>query len=130
MTQETMKQHGVFSWNELATTDVAAAKRFYSELLGWNLQDITCSGMDYTVVKAGEREAGGIMAMPANAQGMPPAWYSYVTVDNIDAATDRVEALGGKVCVPPQDIPDIGRFSVITDPQGATLALITYIDKR
>ncbi len=126
MSQEAMKQHGAFSWNELVTTDVAAAKAFYGELLDWTWQDIQAGEMDYTMAKVGDREVAGMMAMPAEAQGMPPAWGSYVTVDDVDARVARAESLGGKIRVPPQDIPDVGRFAVITDPQGAMLALITY----
>jgi predicted enzyme related to lactoylglutathione lyase len=127
MSLQAMKQHGVFSWNELTTTDVPAAKAFYRDALGWDLNDID-SGMDYTMARVGDREVAGIMPLPEGAQGMPPAWGSYVTVDDVEKRVARVESLGGKVVVPPQDIPNIGRFAVISDPQGAMLALITYFD--
>ncbi|MDP1681815.1 MAG: VOC family protein [Burkholderiales bacterium] len=127
MSDTAMKQAGAFSWNELMTTDVKGAKAFYGELLGWGMQDINTCGMDYTLVKLGDKEIGGIMAIPDQAAGMPPAWGAYVTVDNVDALLSRVEKLGGKVCVPPQDIPDVGRFAVIQDPQGAMLSLISYL---
>lgn len=127
MSDTAMKQHGAFSWNELLTTDVKGAKAFYGKLLGWTLQDVNPSGMDYTLVKLGEKGVGGIMAIPAQAAGMPPAWGSYVTVSDVDALLPRVEALGGKICAPPQDIPDVGRFAVIQDPQGAMLSLISYL---
>lgn len=126
MSIEAMKQHGVFSWNELLTTDVAGAKAFYGELLGWTLQDTTNPGMEYTIITAGKTQIGGIMAVPAQAKGMPPAWGAYVTVDDVDALMPRVEQLGGKICVPPTDIPRVGRFMLIQDPQGAMLSLIAY----
>ena len=126
MDQEAMKQHGAFSWNELVTTDVAGAKAFYSELLGWEMQDQQTPEMTYTTLKAGDRNVGGMMAMPANAEGMPSMWGSYVTVDDVDAQARRAEKLGGKILIPPREIPDVGRFAVITDPQGAMLTLITY----
>jgi predicted enzyme related to lactoylglutathione lyase len=129
MSLQTMKEHGVFSWNELTTTDVAAAKAFYRQALGWELHDLNGNGMDYTIARKGEREVAGIMAVPKDAPGMPPAWGSYVTVDDVDARAARVEALGGKVLVAPRDIPTVGRFAVIADPQGATLALITYFNQ-
>jgi len=125
-----MKQPGLFSWNELMTTDVAGAKAFYGELLGWSMTDITCEGMEYTMVKSGDREIGGIMVTPPEAAGMPPIWGAYVTVDDVDALAERVERLGGKICVPLRDIPDVGRFCVIQDPQGAMLSLITYSKKE
>jgi predicted enzyme related to lactoylglutathione lyase len=132
MSDTAMKQAGAFSWNELLTTDVQGAKAFYGELLGWGMQDIRIDGtgpgsMDYTLVKLGDKEIGGIMAIPAQAAGMPPTWGAYVTVSNVDALLPRVEKLGGKVRVPPQDIPDVGRFAVIQDPQGAMLSLISYL---
>lgn len=127
MSQDAMKQHGAFSWNELMTNDVQGAKTFYAELLGWTLQDYKPGEMDYTMVKAGDTEVGGIMTIPEQAKGMPPAWGAYVTVDDVDATAARVEQLGGKVLVPATNIPDVGRFVVIQDPQGATLALITYV---
>lgn len=126
MSKEAMKQHGAFSWNELMTTDVAGAKAFYGELLGWTLQDTNHYGMEYTLIKADETQVGGIMAIPSEAKDMPPAWGAYVTVADVDALIPRVEQLGGKVCVPPRDIPGVGRFAVIQDPQGAMLSLITY----
>ncbi len=129
MSTDAMKLHGAFSWNELMTNDVNGAKAFYGELLGWTLTDMESACGAYTMAKVGEAEVAGIMAIPSDAQGMPPAWGAYVTVDNVDAMAAQVEKLGGKVCVAPQDIPDVGRFMVIQDPQGAMLMLITYFSK-
>lgn len=127
MSEMEMKQVGAFSWNELMTTDVKAAKAFYGELLGWRMQDMNSAGMDYTMAKLGDKEIAGMMAIPDKAAGMPPTWGGYVTVTDVDQMLTRVEKLGGKICVPAQDIPDIGRFAVIRDPQGAMLSLITYL---
>lgn len=126
---EQYKQHGAFSWCELITPDVAGAKTFYEKLFGWVMEDMPMEGMSYTVVKAGDREVGGIMATPPEAEGMPPAWGTYVTVDDVDELAGRVDGLGGKILVEPQDIPEVGRFCVIMDPQGAFISAITYIDK-
>jgi len=123
---EALKQPGRFSWNELLTSDVNSAKQFYSELFGWQMEDVVCGGMDYTTLKSNGDEIGGIMKRPPEAGEMPPMWGGYVTVKDADASAARAEALGGKVCVPLQDIPDVGRFCVITDPQGAMLSLISY----
>ena len=101
--------HGAFCWVELGTNDAAGAKKFYTELLGWQLKEGDASPMAYT-------EIGG---------DAPPNWMAYVAVDDVGAAARRVEELGGKVRVPPMDIPHVGRFCVIADPQGAALALIT-----
>lgn len=127
MSKEAMKQHGAFSWNELTTSDINGAKAFYGALLGWTFQDTQSGDMTYTVIKMGDQDVGGITTPPPDAQGMPPLWGAYLTVDDVDARAAQAKDLGGKVCVPPQDIPNVGRFAVIQDPQGATLALITYL---
>lgn len=126
MDQEAMKQHGAFSWNELMTHDVAGAKAFYGELLGWELRDEQNPEMTYTVIKAGDKDVGGLMAIPDNVKGAPSMWGAYVTVDDVDKQIIHAEKLGGKVVLPPKDIPNVGRFAVISDPQGAMLTLITY----
>jgi predicted enzyme related to lactoylglutathione lyase len=120
------QQHGAFSWSELLTTDIAAAKKFYSGLFGWEMEDMPMEGMEYTVVKAGGKEVGGMMPMPPEGGDHPPVWGNYVTVDDVDAVARTAEELGGKVHVPPQDIPGVGRFCVIEDPQGAYISAITY----
>lgn len=124
---DTFSQHGAFSWCELMTTNVAAAKGFYMKLFDWQTYDMDMGEMVYTVVKAGDQEVGGIMAIPPDAQGMPPAWGTYVTVADVDATAKKAEQLGGKVLVPPRDIPDVGRFCLIQDPQGAMISAITYV---
>jgi uncharacterized protein len=124
-------KHGQFSWNELVTTDPAGATTFYKQLFGWTTQDFPMPGFTYTVVSAGGAQSGqgGIMPTPPTAKGMPPAWISYVTVDDVDATAKQAEKLGGKIMVPPSDIPEVGRFAVLLDPQGASIAIITYAKK-
>lgn len=126
---EPMKQHGAFSWNELMTTDVDAAKSFYGKLFGWTLENMPMSDMDYIMAKAGDQEVAGIMAMPPESGGMPPNWGAYITVDDVEASAKQAEALGGKILMVPRDIPDVGRFCVISDPQGAVVSMITYVSK-
>jgi len=126
---EQFKQHGAFSWCELLTSDVAAAKAFYTKLFGWETEEMSVPGMTYTVIKAGGKEIGGIMNVPPEAKGMPPAWGSYVTVDDVDRTAKAAEQLGGKILMPPQDIPDVGRFCVIQDPQGAVINAIAYLKR-
>lgn len=126
---EQFKQQGAFSWSELMTTDAAAAKAFYSGLFGWEMEDMNMPGMTYTVVKAGGKGVGGIMAMPEDAKNMPPMWGSYVTVKDVDATARKAEQLGASILVPPRDIPEVGRFCVIQDPQGAVISAITYAEK-
>jgi predicted enzyme related to lactoylglutathione lyase len=104
---------------ELATTDVAKAKAFYSSLFDWKLEDIT--GMDYTIINVGEGTGGGIMKTVQ--PDSPSYWLAYVHVDNASDATEKARTLGATICKEVTEIPGIGWFSVITDPTGATLAL-------
>lgn len=111
-----------FFWYELMTDDVDAASDFYAAVVGWRPQDFPGSpGMPrYVVMNAGERGVGGIMAVPAGAgPGMRPAWFGYIHTRDTDAATQAVQQAGGAVCRAPDDIPGVGRFSVVADPQGA-----------
>ena len=124
--KDPFKTHGAFSWNELMTSDSAAAKAFYRKLLGWEMEEMNMENMIYTVVKADGDGIGGIMSIPPEASGTPPHWAAYITVDNVDQTANSAETLGGKIMVAPQDIPGVGRFAVIQDPQGAVISLITY----
>jgi predicted enzyme related to lactoylglutathione lyase len=125
---ERFKQHGAFSWSELMTPNIGAAKAFYTRLFGWTLEDMQMDGMTYTVIKAGDREVGGMMATPPEAEGTPPMWGTYVTVDDVDGVARTATELGATVIVEPRDIPGVGRFCVIRDPQGAFISAITYTE--
>lgn len=122
------KTHGAFSWAELTTSNTEAAKRFYGELFGWDMEDMSMPGMTYTVVKAGGEPVGGIMLTPPDAAGAPPNWGTYVTVDDVETTVEKALAMKATVLVPPTDIPDVGRMAVIQDPQGAVLAVIAYVE--
>ncbi len=113
-----------FVWHDLMTTDVAAAKAFYAQVIGWNMQDFP-GGNDYTVLSVGTVGMGGIMAMPADvaACGVPAHWQGYIGVDDVDAASARVQTTGGEIKCAPSDIPNVGRFAVAADPQGAVFIL-------
>ena len=120
-------KHGAFSWFELMTRDVEGAKGFYSKLFGWTTEKMEMEGsMTYNVIKVGEDASGGIMSIPPQAGEMPSMWGIYVTVDDVDATAQAVKEMGGQVLMGPQDIPDVGRFYVIQDPQGAVISVITY----
>ena len=80
-------KHGKFSWNELLTTDPEGAKEFYSQLFGWTTRVWPMGEDNYTIVKAGDTDVGGITRMPSDVQGVPPTWGAYVTVDDVDAST-------------------------------------------
>jgi predicted enzyme related to lactoylglutathione lyase len=124
MAEHTLPANGAFCWNELGTTDLETAKKFYTELLGWKLKESKAAGMIYKEIVAGDKEVGGMYQMPAEFGNTPSHWMAYVAVDDVDAKAKQVTELGGKVCVPPTDIPNVGRFCVINDPTGATISLI------
>lgn len=119
--------HGNFVWYELATPDLAAATKFYKDVIGWGTQPFEGDDMAYTMWTAGETPIGGVMALPEEAKKTDPGahWVAYVAVDDVDAMFKKAISLGGTSCVPPHDIPKVGRISVIADPHGAVIALIT-----
>ena len=109
-----------FFWYELMSTDPKAAEAFYTDVVGWTSQPWGAPGAEpYIVMNAGERGVGGIMNIPESATGMPPAWVGYIHTDDTDKATEALEKAGGRVHRQPSDIPEVGRFSVVADPQGA-----------
>ncbi|WP_224244675.1 VOC family protein [Hyalangium gracile] len=123
----TMKK-GRFDWYDLMTNDTVAAKRFYSETLGWNV--IKWEQGDYEMWAVGEQPIGGMMALPDEAKkaGARPHWLSYIQTDNVDATAKRAEQLGGRVHMSPTDIPSVGRFAILADPQGASFAVLQPLE--
>jgi len=113
-----------FVWHDLITTDTAAAKAFYAQVLGWNMQAFP-SENEYTVVSAGSTGIGGIMPIPAeaSARGAPACWQGYIAVPDVDQWAARVKAKGGSLIQAPQDIPNVGRFAVAADLHGAVFIL-------
>lgn len=113
---------GAFVWHELQTKDVAKAATFYETLLGWTIKPVEMAGgMTYHLVYVGDKQIGGIF--DAMADGVPTAWTGYVSVPDVDAAADRAKAAGGQVVAGPADIPNVGRFALAVDPQGAAISL-------
>jgi uncharacterized protein len=123
---DAFKTHGAFSWSELMTTDPKAASEFYGSLFGWTVETMDMGSGPYHVAKIGETSVGGIMGMPPGDAGRPPMWGCYVTVKNVDETVQAAVKLGGQALMPPTDIPGIGRFAVLQDPQGAMISVITY----
>lgn len=110
--------HGRFVWRDLMTSDGAAARDFYTRLFGWSVKPMDMHGFTYLMLGAHGRDFGGIVQEP----GVPPHWIAYVSVDDLDATLARVPALGGNVCVPATPIPNVGRFAVVADPEGAVFS--------
>lgn len=107
-------------WNELMTTDVTAAREFYKGLFDWNLK----VSDEYTEIHAGERPIGGMLPLPPTMTGVPPHWYPYFMVDDCDATVANAKSLGGRALADTHDIPNVGRFAPLADPQGAVFAVI------
>jgi uncharacterized protein len=110
---------GKFVWFELYTRDAKRAQAFYGEVLGWKVSPMPM-GPDYTyeMMTVGDDMIGGYAEPTGDRQ---PHWISYVSVKDVDATAKAAVAAGGKVIDPPTDIPGIGRFARIADPQGAEL---------
>lgn len=114
-----------FAWYELLTTDVEAASAFYGKVVGWGAKDASTPELAYTVLAAAEVPVGGLMELPEEGRrlGATPRWLGYVAVDDIDVTATQIRRRGGAVLLPPTD-SNIGRVSVVADPQKATFALV------
>lgn len=124
---------GQFGWVDLATTDVAAAKRFYEGLFGWEYEDIpTPMGVDYTFCRVdGQLVAGLSPQSPGMADaGVPSTWNSYVMVQDVDATAAAVVEAGGAVVMPVMDVMTAGRMAMVTGPDGAVLGLWQPIEHQ
>ncbi len=117
------KVHGRFVWYELMTSNPDAAQKFYTQAIGWTTQKFD-GPMEYTMWVAPSGPVGGVMQLPEEAKkmGAPPHWLAYIGTDNVDATVKRARELSAKVLVEAKDIPNVGRFAVLQDPQGAVFA--------
>lgn len=118
--------HGAPSWFETLTTDVARGAAFYSRLFGWTAHTLTMPTHSYTVFKLGDDFIAGSMAITPEMGELSPHWSTYFTVQDVDATARLAAERGARVCVPPRDIPDVGRFCGLVSPQGVTFYAITY----
>lgn len=116
---------GTFSWTDLTTTDAEGAKTFYGGLFGWEAEDMPAGEVGtYTMLRMNGDDVGGLSEMGADqrAQGIPPYWLSYVSVEDADATVARARELGGTVHGEAFDVLDAGRMALVEDPSGAILA--------
>ncbi len=124
-----MSNHGKIWWNELMTRDIEKAKAYYADLCGWSfdqMPDPDTNGVYYIAMKDGQ-PVGGMMDMSQleNLNGIPPHWFTYIAVDDVDAAVDATQAAGGEIRRPCFDVPGIGRIAIIADPTGAPVGIMT-----
>ncbi|BAJ00173.1 VOC family protein [Shewanella violacea] len=118
-------EHGTLCWVELASRDPESAKTFYPKVLQWTSQAGDMPEFEYTEWLVGDKPMGGMLQMNQEWGDIPPHWTLYFTVDNCDETVAKARKLGGKECVPPTDIANVGRFAVINDPQGGFFSVIT-----
>lgn len=119
-----MPKPSPFVWYELITSDAAAAESFYRDVVGWGAQQVGGPGMAYTMLTVGDVPTAGLMAIPESCAGqLKPGWTGYIAVEDVDAAAAAVRTAGGQVSRGPDDIPGVGRFASVADPQGATFNL-------
>ena len=117
--------HGAFSWFELRTPDIEAAKAFYTALFGWTFEDWPTGDTTYLTIKVGDVGIGGLIPPPP--PGMPPHWGAYITVDDADSVAAAASAAGATIHAS-MDIPTVGRIHVIGDPQGAVVSVVKYVE--
>jgi len=116
---------GGMCWTELMTRDTAKATEFYSDFVGWTCSEMPMGDFNYTMANVGDKMAAGMMPMIGEQyEGVPAHWMVYFSVSDCDATVTKAEQTGAQVHVPPMDIP-VGRFSMLTDPQGAAFAVIS-----
>jgi hypothetical protein len=126
---EVFNRPGALRWNELATRDTQKAANFYGEVFNWDAEESPLGAVAYTTFKLADHDVGGMMPMlgdewPAD---LPPHWMPYFDVADPDHVAEQATQLGGSVLVGPTDLP-VGRFCVLTDPQGAFFAVIHMTD--
>ncbi|MCB9896325.1 MAG: VOC family protein [Planctomycetes bacterium] len=130
----TLKQHatevpcaepGHFLWVELMSRDFAKSRAFYTELIGWKPEEMPMPGGTYTLFRSKNGNAGGGMTMPPDVpKEVPDNWTGYIHVTDIEKSCKDVEAAGGHVIFPPMEVPNVGRFSQISDPTNAVVAIM------
>ena len=120
-----MSDQNPFIWQELVTCDQETSGTFFSKLLGWSLKQVDAGKFGtYTLFQKDGQDIAGMMNPTPDTPGEGSYWHSYIAVDNIDDCAEQAVVLGGKVLVPPHDVPDVGRICAIADPTGAIVHLL------
>jgi predicted enzyme related to lactoylglutathione lyase len=119
--------HGNFYWNELMTRDVARAKKFYADTMGWSYDAMPMGGGGtYWLAKCGDATVGGLFDISGpEFKGMPENWMSYIAVDNVDERVKKATAAGAKVMKPAFEVPNVGRIAMLLEPGGAAIGWMT-----
>jgi uncharacterized protein len=119
--------HGTFHWNELMARDIAAAKKFYSDTIGWTYDGMPMpGGQTYWVAKMGDQPVAGLFDISGpDYKAVPDGWMPYLAVDDVDARTKKAVAAGARVMKPAFDVPGVGRIVILMEPGGAGVGWIT-----
>lgn len=120
--------HGTICWSELMTRDVSAARAYYEKICGWQFSTMpNVDGGDYHLASIGERPVAGLMDLATlpHLKDAPAHWFTYIAVDDVDAAAEQTRTLGGTVERGPFDISGVGRIAIISDPTGAVVGIMT-----
>jgi hypothetical protein len=122
-----MSEHGTFFWNQLVTADQKKSGDFYCDLLGWSKCEVDAGPFGlYTLFQQNGKDVGGMMHPTTDYSRSRPSWWqAFIAVSDVDTCVSRVARLGGTVVEPPHDIPGVGRASMVADPLGAVVQLIT-----
>lgn len=121
-----MTDHGTFHWNELMTREPKKACDFYAETLGWRFEDMEMPDGVYHVAKQGDRYVGGVFEMKGpQFEGVPPHWFAYIAVDDIDQRLAAAKKAGAQVIREPFEVEGVGRIAIIKDPTGAAIGWMT-----
>lgn len=125
-----MTESSPFVWHELVTSDQKKSGAFFCKLLGWEMKEVGAGKFGiYTLFQKQGQDVAGMMNPTPETPGNGSYWHSYITVDDIDYAAQQTSELGGKVLVPPHDVPDVGRICVVSDPTGAVAHLMQPVRK-
>lgn len=125
-----MSNQSPFIWQELVTPDQDVSGSFFSKLLGWSLKQVDAGEFGtYTLFQKNGQDVAGMMNPTPDTPGEGSYWHSYIAVDNVDVCAKQAVELGGKVLVPPHDVPDVGRICAIADPTGAVAHLMQPVSR-
>lgn len=117
---DVINEPGTMCWNELWTTDVEAAQKFYTAVFSWRMK----MSPGYTEAYVGDVAVGGIIKADPKVGNAPPHWSPYFAVDDADASAKKAKSMGAMLAFEPRDIPNVGRFAVLADPQGARFNIV------
>lgn len=122
-----MTPHGHFHWNELMTKDLAAAKAFYGETLGWTFEEMPMEdGGRYCVAMVGADAVAGLFdTSRMGEEAGPDTWFAYIAVDDLDAALAAARERGATVQREPFEVPQVGRIAILADPRGVAMGWMT-----